>query len=242
MKIFSSILVLFLILGCKTRSEIKREQEFEQLKQDVQQAKGTKADLDTIQEDMKNDIIRLQNRVEELNNQNTLSVQNLKKENEQLRAEIVELKNRIDSNEKKELERAQLKEKQAREAAQERSKASYENAKKLFEEGQYEEAEKLLKIILKEKSKTDEAKKSHYLLAETFFANHDYATAAIEYGEFKKKYPKDNLVVNCTYRQAQAFKNMNKNSEAKLFYQEVIDSFPRHPLASKAKQELKKMK
>jgi TolA-binding protein len=118
----------------------------------------------------------------------------------------------------------------------------YYCAKKLYEEGQFEEAEKLLKIILKEKPKTEEAKKSHYLLAETYFANHDYATAAIEYGEFKKKYPKDTLVANCTYRQAQAFKNMNKNSEAKLFFQEIVDSFPKHPLAPKAKQELKKLK
>jgi TolA-binding protein len=35
---------------------------------------------------------------------------------------------------------------------------------------------------------------------------------------------------------------MGKKTEAKLFYQEMVDRFPKNPLTAKARQEMKRLK
>ena len=92
------------------------------------------------------------------------------------------------------------------------------------------------------KSKSEEGRKAQFLLAESYFMAKEYATAALEFGEFKKNFPKDKQVATATYRQANAFRNMGKAKEARLFYQELIEKHPKSPLVAKAKQEMKKLK
>ena len=100
----------------------------------------------------------------------------------------------------------------------------------------------IFRSVAKNKTKSEEGKKAAFFIAECQFASKDYASAVLEYSDFKKNHPKDSLLPNAIYRQANAFRNLGKTKEAKLFYQELLASFPKHGLATKAKQEMKKLK
>ncbi len=229
MKIFFGILILVSVVGCKTKSEIRREQEFERLKLDVRDARGTKADIETVSEDIRRDISRLGIQIEEQN-------QYLKNQDEEIRRDLSAISARLLA-----LEQKAIVEETAAKQQAERPK-NYETAKALFDEGHFDESIEMVRAMLKQKPKGEEAKKGRYLMAEAYFASKDYASAVLEYSEFKKLYPRDKSVPQATYSQAQAFRLMGKKQEAKLFYQELMDRFPKSPLAAKAKQEMRLMK
>jgi|GEM_PF-1708412 len=229
---------LFVCVSCQTKSEIRREQEVQRLKAEVKEVRGDRADLEVLSQEMKVEMARLNNTVENHAQSHAQQMEDLKKDLAQLQTKVLSIESKTSVLE----QRAVAEETTAKQKAEERSRATYENAKRLYEDGHYIEASEMLKEIVKARPNTDEAKKSQYLLAETYFANKEYASAAIEYSEYQKKYAQDILVPNAIFRQAQAFKLLGKKREARLFYQEVIERFPKSIFAQKAKYELKKIK
>lgn len=229
--LFPVCLSLSFILSCKTRSEIRREQELERLKQEVSAVRGERADIDVVSEELRLEVARLGNVIEERTQQTKTQV-------DELKSEVSVLSTKVQGMEQK---RA-AEDAAERQAAEARTKASYESGKKLFDEGRFEEAAEMLKAVVAQHPKTDEARKSSFLLAETYYSNKDFASAALEFGEYRKNYPKDTLIPSAIYRQAVSFRNMGKAKEARLFYQELIERFPKNALATKSKLELKKLK
>jgi len=201
----------------------------ERLRQEVSAVKGERADVEVVTEELRTELARLASIVEE-------HWQYQRQQNEELRKEMATMGQRMQALE----QRAVSEETAARQPPPPAPKG-FEAGKKFFEEGKYEEAAEALRPVAKGK-KSDEARKALFLLAESYFANREFATAALEFGEYKKLYPKDPLIPNAIYRQANAFRSMNKGKEAKLFYQELIDKFSKSNLAAKAKQEMRKLK
>jgi TolA-binding protein len=119
-------------------------------------------------------------------------------------------------------------------------KVSLETMKKAYHEEDYQEAIEQGKLLIK--SKTPDSAKIHFLLADSYYVSKDFASAALEYSEFKKSFPKDSNIASAIYKQAVCFKNLGKGKEARLFFQELVDRFPKHALAAKARAELKKSK
>lgn len=228
------VILGFGFTGCKTKSELRREQEFERIKQDVRDARGTKADLETVAEELKTELTRLTSLVEEQGVQ-------LRGQNEELRKEIAGVTLRLQTLEQRAVAEDAAAKHDAEERA-ERSRPTYDNAKRLYDEGAYDDSIDVLHALIKAHPKGDDAKRAQFLLADCYYAAKDYATAALEYGEYRKSFPKDNMVPNATYRMALSFKNLGKTKEAKLFYQELIDKYPKNALVSKARSEMKKLK
>ena len=79
-------------------------------------------------------------------------------------------------------------------------------------------------------------------MGESLFNHKDFPTSTVAFGEYIKLYPKDSLVPTAVLRQGQAFRALGKNKEAKLFFQEVLERFPKGPAATKARAEMKKLK
>ncbi len=231
--IFGLICLLFSTLGasCKTKRDIRREQEYERIKAEVKEAKGARADLDVISEELRTEIARLGTTLEE-------SSQNQRVHAEETKKELAALSARIQVLEQQAAAAAATPPPQAKTA----KPASYESARALFDEGDFEAAIEEAKAIRTKGKASPESRKAQFLLGEAYFAARDFGAAALEFSEFKKQYPKDVSVANATLRQAQCFKNLGKEREAKLFYQEVIEKFPKAPAAIQAKKEIKRLK
>jgi tol-pal system protein YbgF len=117
--------------------------------------------------------------------------------------------------------------------------STYAAGKAFFDKGKYVRAMATLKRFLASAPKGTSREKAHFLLAESYYANQDFALAALEFNKYKRAYPRSKNLPNAIYRQASSFKNMGKKTEAKLFYQELIDRYPKHPLTKKAKRDIK---
>lgn len=217
-----SILVLFAALtGCKTKSDVLREQQMRRMQKDLHAVKTKRADGNIASQELQMEITRLSSLIE-------LQSQQLDKLT--LRLEKVEKLTR-----KRDARTAPIKSQQ--------TKASYQLGQKLFKLGKYSEAMSVLKRVIKtSRPKSADARKAQFLLAESYYGNKAYALAALEYAQYKKNHPSDSLVPRAIYQQASSFRKMGKKREAKLFYQELIDRFPRHALVATAKREAKSMK
>lgn len=228
-------LVLMLgIVSCKTKSELRREQELERLKQEVSQVRVGRADSEVVAEELRVEMSKLANMVEE---QATIA----RRDAEALRQEMAALTTRIQALEQRAVsEPAPSAPSSSAPTSSGGGGNAYETGKRLFEDGRYDEAIDTLRGASKGKGET--ARKAHFLMAEALFAAKEYASAALEFSEYRKKFPKDSLVPNAIYRQANAFRSMGKPKEAKLFYQELVDKYPKSSLTGKAKSEMKKLK
>lgn len=228
-------LVVF-VTACKSRSELRREQEFEKIKAEVTNVKTDRVDFDTQIEELRNELTRQRTLVEETTQANRQLAEEVRKL-EALKEENRVLATRVQAIE----QRAVDEELQQKKQAEEREKAGFDQGKAFFDQGKYEEAAEIFRSVVK-KAKGEESKKAHFHLAESYFNLKDWESAAVEYADFKKQHPKDNLVPTAIYRLALSFKNMGKPKEAKLFYDELIERYPKSPLTAKAKKESAKIK
>lgn len=214
--------------SCKTKSDLRHEQAFERLKTEVQEARGERADIDTTAQELRTENSRLSARIDEQTRRHEDSIEILQKEMGVLLARIQALEQKPAPNNEV--------------RAVEKVKATYAEAKAFFDGKKYDKAIDVLKELLESKTGGEERKRSQYLLAESYFLGKDYRAAALEFSEYKKIHPKDSSVPGAIYRQAHCFRNLGKPKEARLFYQDLIENHPKHPLALKAKQELKKFR
>lgn len=224
------VCLLFSTLGasCKTKRDVRREQEYERIKAEVREARGARADLEVISEEFRTELARLSTAVEE---QGQLQ----RVQNDEIRRELQAMSAKVQTLEQ------QMAAATAAPPPKAQKPASYESARELFEAQKYEEAAEEAKAVIRTKPKASpDVRKAQFLLAESYFASKDFGAAALEFSEFKKAYPKDANTPNATLRQGLCFKNLGKEKEAKLFYQEVVERFPKSPAAAQAKKELKK--
>jgi TolA-binding protein len=229
---FGSLLGLLVFPACQTKSDLRRQQEVEKIKQELTQVRGDKADIETTNEELKVEISRLSNVIEQR------ALQQLR-DNDEFHKDIAALGTRIQAIEQRMANEDNASKNQP---PPERVKPTYDLGKRLFDEGKFNEASDVLKAVTRGKPHSDDARKAQFLLGESLFSAKDYASAVLEYSEFKKSYPKDALIPNAIYRQANSFRSMGRSKEARLFYQELIEKFPKNSFSTKAKQEMKKLK
>jgi len=226
------VLSSYFLSGCVTRDELRRQQELDQLKLEVQETKGNRADTDVIAEQFKAEISRLEASWEG-------HLQRLSSENTTLREEIANLNQKVASLEQAQSPSVSKTEKEPESAP---VKISFAQAKKLYDLEQFDEAIEMLNALSSEALSRDDKKKTLFLLGESYFAKKDYASAALSFSEYRQNYPKDAQVPLSIYRQAQAFRLRGQGKESKLFYAELIEKYPRHSLAAKSKSEMAKIK
>lgn len=226
------LLILALLAGCQTKSDVRREQEMTKLRKEVQKARGDKVDIEVTVEEMKTDMGRLSSLLDERAQYQTVQFEAIQKELEALTRRVEAIENRPAP----EAPRAE-----AAPSGGGSAPATFETGKKLYDAGKFEDAIEVLQVVVKKTAKGKD-KKARYWLAESMYSAKDFGAAALEFGDFKKRFPNDDLVPKATYRQANAFRSLKKSREAKLFYQELIERFPKSPLTPKAKTEMAGLK
>ncbi len=231
--------LLFIGVGCKTKADLRREQELERLKSEVKEVRSDRADYETTSEETRTELQRLSSLIEERSQRSQDQI-------EGLRRDIGDLRSRIQVVEDRSLRlstdlQASKSQTEERKQTFDEKKQTFTEGKALFDSQRYEDAIEIFKPLSRSRE-NPESKKSQFFLAESFFSNKEYAAAALEFAEYRKQYAKDSLVPTAIYRQAHCFRGLGKLKEARLFFQELIENYPRHVLTTKAKQEMKRLK
>jgi len=83
---------------------------------------------------------------------------------------------------------------------------------------------------------------SSYDKAELQFNNKDWKEAVLNYQKYRDQNPKGVKYSDATYKIGVAFQELGMKTEAKAFYDEVIEKFPKSQSANRAKTRIKSLK
>lgn len=83
--------------------------------------------------------------------------------------------------------------------------------------------------------------RGNYGQAEIDFKNKRWKSAIVGYQQYRDLNPNGRRYSDATYKIGVCFQELGMKSEAKTFYQEVIDKFPKSEEAKKARYRLKKL-
>lgn len=220
MKSLIQVLILlflsFSLAGCLvTRSQVREQEQNTELQTKVAESQARYDDVDE-------DLRALRGRLEVLENQRSMRAQ----EDEQL----AQLHNRKEQASQEKIRLLQ-------EAIVGLEK-QIENQNKKIQD--LEKAQKAK--ATKQKAAKPSAKKGIFERAEGHYANKEYNKAILEFQKYREKYPKGRRYRQATYMIGLSFKQLGMKSEAKSFFSEVVDKFPKTKTASQAKSQLKKIK
>ena len=117
-----------------------------------------------------------------------------------------------------------------------------EKGKALFQAGKFEPAIEALTQFISQpaKLKSSSMEEALQLLGESHFLLKQYQAAIVEYSKIQEKLPKSKRVPGALLRIAQSFEAMGFSEDAKGFYQELTDRFPKSTEARKAQESLGK--
>jgi len=114
----------------------------------------------------------------------------------------------------------------------------FAKAKAQYADQDYEGAAESFASYLKipRVKKTDEAT---FLKAECYYKLKQYKKAIVEYSKFPEKFTRSNLMSEALYKIGLSFDALGMRDDAKGFYQEIIEKYPKSPEAKKARKKVK---
>lgn len=83
------------------------------------------------------------------------------------------------------------------------------------------------------------AEECTFLRAESYYSLKDYKKAIVDYSKFPEKYTRSTYMPKALYRIGQSFDALGMKDDAKGFYQELVEKFPKSPEAKKARSKAK---
>ena len=83
-------------------------------------------------------------------------------------------------------------------------------------------------------------KEESFKQAEIFFQKHQWKSAIVYYEQYRKDNKKGSLYKKATFQIGLCFKKLKMKKEMRVFFQELIDLFPKSAEAKKARKWLKK--
>ena len=106
------------------------------------------------------------------------------------------------------------------------------------EAGNYEGAiETLSSTLTSAKGKT--AEEATFLKAESHFAIKDFKKAIVEYSKFPERFTKSHYMPKALFQIGKSFESLGMKEDARTFYQELVEKFPRSTEAKKARNKVK---
>ncbi len=94
----------------------------------------------------------------------------------------------------------------------------------------------------KKLEKTNQLEKDPFKVAEKFFKESQWKQAIVYYEQYREKNKKGRWYKKATFQIGQCFKNLKMEIESRVFFQEVVNLFPKSSEATKARQLLSKKK
>lgn len=230
--ILSASLALSLSACLKTRAQVKEDHaEDTAAAETPSQPKEVQPQGDYVVDEIKTEITRLNGRIEDLersqkqNASNGPTKEEMKKlddriiELEQSQADMIEVIKKLQS---------------APAAAAADPSAALEKGRKQLEARDYEGAIASLSAFTKANPKKN-ADEGYFLLGEAHFGAKDYKKAIVNYSKLTEKYTRSSHMPAALLKIALSFEAMGMKDDAKAFYQELVDKFPKSPEARKAR-------
>ena len=198
-----------------TRSQVKEEQRKNELQTKVAESEAKYADVDET-------VRLLRGRLEVLENEKAMRVREAQRLEESRAIE----QRRVDERFRLFQEALTSMEKQIQDIAK-----SLDDLKK-----------KEIAAEKAEKSKPKGKPKGIFEKADDHFKNKEWIKAIGEYQNYREKYPKGRRYRQATYMIGLGFVELGQKKEAKSFFNEVVDNYPKTKTAAEAKKQLKKLK
>lgn len=101
-----------------------------------------------------------------------------------------------------------------------------------------------LRALVQQMQKSPAPKKVNkgtFATAEAAFNKKDWKAAILGYQKYRDKYPKGRRYSEATYKIGVSFQELGMKAEAKSFYEEVIEKFPKGSTAKSARYRLKNL-
>ncbi len=231
--------------GClKTRSQLRSESSDEMSEAEPSRrvasappVQDVKPQGEYVIEELKDEITRLSGHLEELEHQQKEFQKS--SHNEKMGDELRKLEARISQLEKNQ-QAIQDSLAEFHEMAQSHQDPNeiFKTAKELFSEGRYQEAaDQLAKVEKNSKAKNKDD--ATFLRGECFFSLKQFKKAVVEYSKFPEKYTHSSHYPEALYKIGLSFESMGMKEDAKGFYQELVEKFPKSPQAKKIRKKVK---
>lgn len=180
-------------------------------------------------DELRVEVVRLSGRVEELEHEKQETTKNHQEE-------IKKYENRIAELEKK------LKELQPDTPKVPEGKTPLEAAKESFLSEKYDDSIVFSSQILEKNELGKEAEEAAFLRGEAYFKKQQYNKAIVDFSRFPEKYQKSSLHPKALLRIAECFEAMGRREDAKAFYFDLSDKFPKTAEGKLAKKRMKNKK
>ncbi|MBC7386691.1 MAG: tetratricopeptide repeat protein [Cryobacterium sp.] len=245
----SSLLFVILLLSfgasscLKTRSGLREETENPDSGYSNKVTEVSTTENQRVAEELRGEINQLNGRIDELQKKNEALAGDQAKKGERdnqmrdLESKIQEMQASqaamIDALQKREKEKEKEKEIPKSDPA-----TAYEKGRAAYREKRYDAAVDLLTQYLKfPKGKfTEEAL---YLRGESHYAKEQYKKAILDYSTLQEKFPKSKFISKGLLKIGMSFDALGMKSDAKAFYQEILDKHAKSPETKAAKAKLK---
>jgi len=187
-----------------------------------------KTDPTTLSEDeLRAELAKTSGRVEELEHEQALkektSAEELKKAQE-----------RIEALEK------QLKELTPETVSVPAGKTPFEAGKDAFLAGKWDEAITFLSQFLANQESGKQVEEATFLRGESHFKKLQYNKAILDYSKFPERFQKSSFHPKALLKIAESFEATGRKDDAKVFYSDLVEKFPKTAEGKIAKKKLKK--
>jgi tol-pal system protein YbgF len=117
----------------------------------------------------------------------------------------------------------------------------YEAALDTYKKNKYGEARQMMAAFIKEYPDNKLAGNAQFWIAETYYADKDYADAILAYEDLLQKYKGHGKIPAALFKQALAFLEMGDEKAARGILRELVENHPDAEQAKTAKEKLNKL-
>jgi tol-pal system protein YbgF len=118
---------------------------------------------------------------------------------------------------------------------------AYDLAKKLFDEGDKENARIQFENFINKYPKSKKADNARYWIADSYYAEKWYEKAILEYQKVLENYPDSNKTAAARLKQGYSFAELGETANARLILKELIKRYPDSNEAKYAQKKLKSL-
>lgn len=116
---------------------------------------------------------------------------------------------------------------------------AFEKGRAAHAAGKFEEAIAALESYLSQNPKGKNVEEALFLKGESEFLTKQYKAAIVDFSKISDKFPRSKRIPLALLKIAQSFEALGMADDAKGFYQEIVERFPKSSEAKKAKARLK---